>query len=344
MDLTLKPNTLLSQKRIEDTINTFRKIVTCLIIAVLSVIVFGQVFTQANAAITKTGEGKNAVYNVGSTTLKAGDLNNATFGSVVLDLAYTVYGELTNLGTDALTIDTNSSTYWTYAENAYDAIASVGAGLAFLWCLLELIEKSSSGHITGEFVLQLGIKFTIAAVVISEGGAVAKGVINLANAITTDMVTGMTPSGTTAFDTEFTNIYNEIKDANWFGCLGPMFSLILPAVMVKLCTIIIWGLLAGRLIEVAVRYIFFPIGASDVFTHGMGSPGFRYIKKLFGASLQGVAMYIVVQIGVALMASSAQDILGTDAAIAGPIFKVIVMFSTIGAMLKVSSIVNDIAG
>lgn len=349
MDLTLKPNTLLSQKRIEDTINTFRKIVTCIIVVILTVIVFGQGFTQADAAIEKKSDGSNDIYTVatgGTTkTLESKNLKATTMGRVVLDLAYTVYGGFDSLGTGALTIDTSSTTYWQYAESAYDAISAVGAGLAFLWCLLELIEKSSSGHITGEFVLQLGIKFTIAAVVISEGGAVARGVINLANAITTDVVSGMgTGDGADALGAEFIKVYEEIEDANFFGCLGPMFSLVLPAVMVKVSTIIIWALLAGRLIEVAVRYIFFPIGASDVFSHGMGSPGFRYIKKLFGASLQGLAMYLVVQIGVALMASDASTLLGVDGTVAGPIFKVIVMFSTIGAMLKVSSIVNDIAG
>ena len=348
--IDLKPNNLFSQRKLENTITLMRKIAICIIAVILTVIVFGQGFTQSNAAVTKTGSGTNAIYTTKGTDYPVSHLRNRVFGAAVLDMAYSAYGGgLTAFQSDLLVIDTNAS-YWGTIQRAYDSIAAIGAGLALLWCMLELIEKSSQGHITGEFILQLGIKFTIATVVISEGGAIAEGVINLANGVTNDLAGAFTTSASefTQLDQMFIDVFNDIKEANIFGCIGAMFPLILSALMMKICTIIIFALLAGRILEVGVRYMFFPIGASDVFTHGMGSPGFRYVKKLFAASLQGIAMYAVVFIGQMLM-SSAGSVVGSTTTLAGglvvqAIWPIIVGFSVIGAMLKVSSIVNDIAG
>lgn len=353
MGLALYSNNLFSQRKLENIINLIRKIVTCLIVVVLAVIVLGQGFTQSNAAVTKQGSGTSATYITNGIEYPVSDLRNRVFGAAVLDMAYSAYGGgLTAFQKDLLIIETDpiKAPYWGTLQTAYNSIAAVGAGLALLWCMLELIEKSSQGHITGEFFLQLVIKFTIAAVVINEGGRIAEVVINLANEITYTLSDAFTTSSTeyTKLDEMFVNVYNDIKDANIFGCIGAMFPLILSALMMKICTIIIFALLAGRILEVGVRYMFFPIGASDVFTHGMGSPGFRYVKKLFAASLQGIAMYAVVFIGQMLM-SSAGSVVGSTTTLAGglvvqAVWPIIVGFSVIGAMLKVSSIVNDIAG
>lgn len=352
--IDLKPNNLFLQRKFENTIVLIKKITICIIAIILTAIVFGQGFTQSNAAVTKQGSGTSATYITNGTEYPVSDLRNRVFGAAVLDMAYSAYGGgLTAFQKDLLIIETDpiKAPYWRTLQTAYNSIAAVGAGLALLWCMLELIEKSSQGHITGEFILQLGIKFTIAAVVISEGGEIAKEVINLANGVTKDILDNAfttSPDEYTALDEMFVNVYEDIKDANIFGCIGAMFPLILSALMMKICTIIIFALLAGRILEVGVRYMFFPIGASDVFTHGMGSPGFRYVKKLFAASLQGIAMYAVVFIGQMLM-SSASSVVGSTTTLAGglvvqAIWPIIVGFSVIGAMLKVSSIVNDIAG
>lgn len=343
MDLTLKPNTLLSQKRIEDTVNTFRKIATCVIVVILAIIMFGQGFTQAEAKIKKEGRFSKSKYTVTTTndTYEVKDLKSPLLGPVVLDMALDVYGGASTFESSLLVINTDSDT-WSAVQAAYEALSAFGAGLALLWCLLELVEKASAGHITGEFILQLSIKLTIAVIVIGEGGEVAKGVINLANGVTKTLVTSFTGESGDALDAYFVEVWNEIKDEHLFGMIGTMLSLLVPAIISKLCMIIIYALLAGRVLEVAIRYVFFPIGASDVFTHGMGSPGFRYIKKLFGASLQGIAMYIVMRIGM-LMMTDAESYVGASA-VAETLWPVIVFISMIGGMLKVSSIVNDIAG
>lgn len=359
MGLALYSNNLFFQQKLENRINLIRKIVTCLIVVVLAVIVFGQGFTQSNALITKSGSGSNAVYTAvnkeGETeTIEVKKLTSSVFGGVVLDMAYSAYGGgLTSFNKNLLKIETDptNAPYWATLDAAYGAISSIGCGLALLWCLLELIDKASQGHITGEFFLQLGIKFTIAAVVISSGDIIAKGVIELANEIT-DILAEEAFTSTnksSALDQMFIDTYNDIKKAHVIGCMGAMIPLLVSSLMTKICTIIIFALLVGRILEVGVRYMFFPIGASDIFTHGMASPGFRYVKKLFAAALQGIAMYAIVFIGQVLMVSAGTVIGNSTETLAGgllveAVWPIIVLFSTIGAMLKVSSIVNDIAG
>lgn len=368
MNSTLNSRTLLSQQKLENTIILIRKISICIIAVILTAILFGQGFVQGNATVIKEGSGSSAVFTVNGIdssaeeiynekyTLKNGkykvsDLSSRAIGGATLDMACAAYGGLTSFDRTLLTIDTKAdSPYWSTLDTVYTSISAVGCGLALFWCMLELIEKASQGHITGEFVLQLAIKFTIAAVVIAEGGEIAKGVINLANGVANDMLTdGFGAAETGMSDKEFVKVYYDVKKAGWLGCIGVMIPLILPAIAMKVCTIIIFALLAGRILEVAVRYIFFPIGASDIFSHGMGSPGFRYVKKLFGAALQGIAMYAVVFVGGILM-NNADKIVGEAATttaggvVITAIWPIIVGFSMVGAMLKVSSIVNDIAG
>lgn len=351
MGAVASANTLLSQQKLEDKILLIKKIGICILTVILIFMVFGGPITSANATITKTGSFTKAEYKIsgpdGDTTYKA-DGTVSVVGSLALELAYDAYGGLNGNFQNLIKINTADSSWWPRVRNIYNIFSTYGMALALLWCLLDLLDKASSGHITGEFVLQLGIKLTIAAVVITSGGTVAEGLINFCNQVSDEVLSAITSAGSTAgMDQLFIDVYNEVKDGNFLVCFPVIISLIFPALCMKICTVLMYVLLAGRILEVGVRYILFPIGASDVFTHGLASPGFRYIKRFVGACLQGIAMYLVVFIGMLLMAHP-KEILGVEKAAAGSLlsalFPVIVMFSVIGGMLKVSQILNDLAG
>ena len=348
MGAVASANTLLSQRKLEDKILLIKKIGMCLLTVILIFMVFGGPITSANATISKRGSFSNAVYKTDDgTEYKAEDCISVV-GSLALELAYDAYGGLNGPFQNLLKINIHS-TWWTSLTEVYDVFSTYGLALALLWCLLDLLDKASSGHITGEFVLQLGIKLTIAAVVITSGGTVAQGLVDFSNSIATQVLDKVSSTGSSAgLDALFINVWNQVKTGNFLVCFPVIISLIFPALCMKICTVLMYVLLAGRLIEVGVRYILFPIGASDVFTHGLASPGFRYIKRFVGACLQGIAMYLVVFIGMALMAN-ADDVVGiANDSLAGTVmealFPIIVMFSVIGGMLKVSQILNDLAG
>lgn len=358
MEAILKPpkNALSFQQNLEKKIILIKKITMCIVAVIMIAISFGQLFTPANAAITTTVDSKGyKIYTTsGGDIRKVADINAKVFGGAALDLAATVYGGLGPVNRGMLQINSTNAPFWTTMQSAYGTLSAIGAGLALFWCMLELIEKASTGHITGEFMLQLGIKFTIAALVISSGGEIANDLITFGNGIASALAGKLSMAGpdttNTAQDTLFLGFYEKIKDANIFDCLGAMLPLILSAFLMRLCTIILFVLLAGRMIDIGVRYIFFPIGASDVFTAGLHSPGFRYMRRMVASVLQGIVMYTALVVGQSLMTADVNKIIGvTDhytvsGVLLNSIWPIIVIVSTVGAMLKASSITNDIMG
>ena len=342
-----KIRTIDSIARTEKLIITIKNVILCFLVVSLLFTFIGSFMNPTNAAVTSNGkDGKEAVYTVNGTQYKVADLHNKTFGGLVLKLAFWLYGDqLTNIVSSPFLLEIDTSTdqttdYWVPIDTIYNAMTAVGTGLALLWCLLELMDKATMGNVTGEFALKLSIKFTIAAIFISESGPLAKGIIELANAITADVGNA---SANGVSDALFVNIYNNMKDGNIFDCLGELIGLIFPAIFMLIAYIVIYVLLAGRIIEVGVRFAFFPIGAAGVFTHGIASPGFRYMKKLFACALTGAGMIAVLMVGVTLM-SMEDKVIGANNYLLSAFFPLIVGFSMVGAMMKVQSIMNDVAG
>ena len=354
MTLALKPpkNSLLSQRNLENTITIIRKIVICTVVVLLTVLMFGSSFTQSEALVEKRTDTNGDVYYVatGYEPMYVKNLHSKTFGGVVLDLACSVYGGgFGFLAKGALEINIDAPFFVT-AIGVYDSIAAIGAGLALFWCILALIDKASTGHVTGEFLLELGIKFTIAALIISEGKEIAKGLIGFANGIAGTISGKLVSREASGTDALFNGVYKQIEKAGIFDCIGTIIPLLLSSLMMKLCTIIMCALLVGRLIDVSIRFMFFPIGASDVFSQGLSSPGFRYMRRLLASALQGVVMYSAVIIGASLMSQNVFELFGSagthtvGGVLLSGIWPLITGISTVGAMLKVSSITNDIVG
>lgn len=361
MNLLIKPNNLLNQRKLEETIIITKRIFMIVVTALIVMVSIGSYFNPANASIIsesyKDAGGKTYyTYTVtGHDKIDTKDLHAPTTGGAVLALASAAYGGMNSVESGILRINTNDdSPVWTTLSGVYGILSAMGCGLALFWCMLSLIDQASHGHITGEFFLTLAIKFTIAAIVIDEGATIANGMIGISNEIIDlicgeGAIKGLTATSS-ATDELFWGVYTNIKDANMFDCISTMLPLLLSAFMMKIGMIILYVLLAGRLIEVGIRYMFFPIGASDIFSSGIHSPGFRYMKKLAASALQGMVMYAAVIVGQTIMAVGSKDILGLEgkAAIVGvaldSIWPLIVLFSTIGAMLKVSSIANDVMG
>ena len=100
----------------------------------------------------------------------------------------------------------------------------------------------------------------------------------------------------------------------------------------------------GRIIEAGIRFAFMPIGVSDAFTHGISSPGVRYIKKFFAVCLQGAVIYAIIIVGASMMGQVSSG--GSFGFLShfGIITQLVIAFSMIGAMLKSQSIINDVAG
>lgn len=335
--------TTLSTLKAENTIIKIRKYIVCFLVVFLLTTIIGTIVNTPEAA-TVSGSGYNTVYKLSDgTELKVNSMQNRVFGGAVMKFAYWLYGDqLASLGSSKLlTIDTTSK-YWTAISDVYDTVAAVGVGIALLFCLMDLIDKFQMSQVSNEFMLKLGIRFTLICLLVGESGTIATGMIGLANGLLNDIVTAVSGTGSLS-DSVIKEIYERCEHANFLTCLGELMELLVPALIMLICYILMYALLAGRLIEVSVRYVLFPIGVADAFSHGLSSPGMRYIKKLFAVAFQGAGMYLVVVVGTALMGMRT-EIIGSSNPVLDAVFPVIIGITMVGAMLKVSSIIDDVAG
>ena len=258
-------------------------------------------------------------------------------GPFTFKAAYFVYGgAFDSLADDnLLTIDTSAS-YWTTFTSFYNAIVPVGTILAVLWVLFDLIEKAQVDQMTGEIMVKFGIKLIVPIMLMSNGADILEGLIELANGIFNKFYSVPPASSTVAILDE---IYEEILAGNVFYCIQALIELLLPFIAIIAAIIIMYVLIFGRILELGVRFIFTPIGIADAFTHGISSPGVRYLKKFFAVALQGAVIYIILLVGTVLSGPISGQfpklkILG----------QVVLAFSMVGAMLKSQQLANDVAG
>lgn len=341
---------LYNQKKIEDTIKLLKKIFTCIFVTILICsIIFGSISIIAAGSnyIKISYDEGHSVYTVpGGNTYALKSFTHPIASEAPMFLVFCVYGNLlASLGqSGAFSFEDNAETepIWNVFNNLYGTLSAVGAGLALLWCLLELIEKASGGHITGEFILQLGIKLTIATVVIMEGSNIARGLIDMGNGVITLFTDAVETSESDGAFALFTEVADTVSQAGIFDILFTALNILIPALFMIVAYVLALAIMAGRIIELGIRFIFFPIGAADVFTHGVGSPGFRYMKKLMACAMKGGAMYIIILVGTELMIHP--GITGASAEGLNWISQVVIGLSMLGAMLKVDSILSDVAG
>ncbi|MCM1236472.1 MAG: hypothetical protein NC489_40855 [Ruminococcus flavefaciens] len=94
-------------------------------------------------------------------------------------------------------------------------------------------------------------------------------------------------------------------------------------------------------INIGVRFVFTPLAVADLFSERFRSTGFRWLKTLAAASLQGVIVYAIVIVGTQL-----REILESGALIPGfsPVTSCIVNLTMIGMFAKSGGMANDIVG
>ena len=298
-------------------------------------------------------------------TWNLGELKN-NYAAFIFMLVYFVYGGLPGMlaSVNIWTINPDAA-YFEFFSSVTTELSSVGIGLGVIWVMLDLIEKAQMDQMTPEVIIRWGIKLITMVMIVSNTSALAKGIIGAANDITQKVVKVGSGGESSAVGT----LYNELKTAGFIRQTTIMLEVLIPAIAIIVCFVIMLALIYSRIIEVGIRMCFMPIGVSDAFTHGINSPGMRYIKKFFAVCLQSAVLFMILFIGLQIMAGtaaggpSAVDGLQNAGAgifsyfaapadstliifftIFGWLGDIVVMIAMIGAMLKSQQIVNDIAG
>lgn len=291
-------------------------------------------------------DAKEESLTLGSQTWYKKDLTKGSdeFRWFVFNLAYYVYGALPQIVGDsgALTLDPNAG-YMDVFNTIYDSMAAVGMGLAVMWVMLDLIEKAQMDQMTPEVLIRWCIKLVVAIIIVDNGADLAKALMQVGN----DFVNQLSFSG--ADNTQNVNVLNgyfeRLKTAFWTNRLTILLELLIPAIAMIFCLLMMFVQVFGRIIEAGVRFAFMPIGISDAFTHGINSPGMRYIKKFFAVCLQGAVLYAIMIAGTNMMGL----VMARDGSFAivehlGVITQLVIGFTMVGAMMKSQQLVNDIVG
>lgn len=270
-----------------------------------------------------------------------GGVWTSALGKFTFKCYFWVYGGLYESVTSSkgFLIDTTSS-YWAGFTNIYDVISTAGVLLAILWVVLDLIEKAQFDNLTPEIMVRFFIKFIIAMMLIQNAPDLMTKIIDMGNYLMQQVVSGAT-GGAGALDPNMLDIADEISKTSFLKCIGRLLELIVPFIFTIIGIVLMYVLIFGRILELGVRFMFTPIGIADVFTHGISSPGMRYIKKFGAVALQGAVMIAILIAGTRLAqeVNSGYVVEGLDFFV-----QIIVLLSMLGAMMKSQQVANDIMG
>lgn len=235
-----------------------------------------------------------------------------------------------------LTLDTNLE-IWDQFEASYNGVsASVGVGLAVVWVMFDLVEKAQIDQMTPEVIIRWAIKLIVAIMLINNAPDIAESLIAASNKLFE--VVG---DQSTVQSEALGEIYDDLVKGGFTKVLSIMIEFLFTGLVMWVCSIFMYVQIFGRLIEIGVRFMFLPIGISDAFTHGINSPGMRYIKKFFAVCLQGTVMYAVMVAGSFIMTNQQiQDLMGNFTFLGS----IVVAITTIGLMMRSQQITNDIVG
>ena len=279
---------------------------------------------------------------------------NSSWSKPVVHMIYYAEGGLFEAltSTDALKINSfsgdNASKLWGIFWTIFDAMKVVGAGLALMWVLLDLIEASSNQMLNGEFVLKIFIKFILAVFIIDYGKNLIESLLAISNGFY-DMVAKNIDANTVSESAFTSDVLTTLTKANFMGCIAMLLEYILPALCILVCFVVALTTILGRIFELGVRTAFAPVGIADLMIHGTNSGGMRYAKSFLACATQGAAMILILRIGAELMSGDGLfDFLGKNTPLAGIVAGMhfivtpLIAITTIGVMKRADSILQNV--
>ena len=241
---------------------------------------------------------------------------------------------------------------WGFAEVAYQSLEAIGAAIALLYFLLEILDKTTREMMSLEHFLIHFIKFIIAIFILNNGFALVEGLMGI-NKDICDAITNITinPDGDDGGKAEITDsatqlvnsVYDEVSSSGWDG-ISSSLSKIVQLSAPYFCTLVAKAYIVfmcwSRFFEIGIRTALAPIGMLDVITEGFKITNLKYIKKLFAVILQGTIIIVIMR-----LVGSAYTALSLSAEVAtGGFSYLIILFVEIGLIKKAQQIASDVLG
>lgn len=198
---------------------------------------------------------------------------------------------------------------WAVANSAFTVVKDFGFALISTFFILHLLDLASKDNMSVESITKALITLIIAVAIAGNLETVINTFLSIGDSIVENLYkvenindpTGL-KSGT---DSNIGNtIITNLKSGAGVGkAFGAWFSALILKLISLITNIIIDLAVLSRMLDIAWRVAFTPIGIANIFEGGMNSKAMGYLKGLLASALSGAVMLVILAIGFALSAS-----------------------------------------
>lgn len=232
----------------------------------------------------------------------------------------------------------NFKNLWKNVINEYyKGLLPLGQMMVVIYILIEILQKTDRQSLTPEHFSRCLIKLFIAIIVMNMGFDILSAGINVASGIFDTIKEA--PVNTKGSATSC--IYDELGGTfSLFDAFAKYIQLFIPWLLLVVARLSISIVCWSRILDIAIRAMFAPIGMSDLVSEGMRGKGFKYLKKLISSALQGAVIIGVVK-AYGIINKAVRDAGG----IGEPwIIPVLLAFVVLSLTFKSKTVADDIVG
>lgn len=225
------------------------------------------------------------------------------------------------------------------ALEIYGSVSILGGIIIFIYFLIDLAEITTEGKMTPDTFAHLIFRTFLAFFIIRNGGEFLVGGIKLASQLFNSFSFGIANVHSYPYTPKTCPFY-ELTNAGIklpITAIGIILENAIPFAVVVICKIILNVILWGRVLDIAVRIMFAPIGMADTMHGGLQSHGVIYFKKFMSVCLQGVVI-----LGVLFCYNLIASTIRTS--IAGWVGTAVLGFTVIGMIKQTSNIAEELLG
>lgn len=259
------------------------------------------------------------------------EMNTVVYGGKLFD-----EGKDGSLSTyDVLEFNTESTAFkslWEKGRELYDLLVPAGVVLVIIMAFTSAMEMAVNELGNPEMVVKTIIKFIVGVLIVRNGYDIVTFCMQFASFVFGKL--NVTPSNSSAMTTLCN--FAKMENANFFSALGDIATMFVPYLILLAAKLLVSIICWVRVLDIITKTIFAPIGMADII-NGTSSTGFRYMKKLIAAGLQGAVILAIVK--AYGMVSSV-----ISSTFAGWLGSVVLACVVITLMFKSSSISNEVMG
>jgi len=177
----------------------------------------------------------------------------------------------------------------------YDGFKIFSMFLIMIYFLIDVLGRSTSMNITIDYLMKSFLKILIAVILLNSGMEICKGIIAIANSVTSSVSGVLVTADNPHFDWE--DMWAAIEQYGTFALIGTYLQQAFPWLLIMLQKLILYVFCWTRALEIIVRTLVAGPAMADIFSDSGKSGCVRYLKKYTATCLTGVLYIVIVFVG-----------------------------------------------